>query len=725
MLRRLPGPGTPIKNPAPLPILNRCPVRIVKNTVNFGFGVMLSLSCFMAHSHPQPKSAADEEEPPALETVDVAGRATDLIGVASSASQGVVGQPEFKYRPLARVGELVEVVPGMLATQHSGSGKANQYFLRGFNLDHGTDFSVMVDGVPMNSPSHAHGQGYLDLNSLIPELVDKVEYGKGPYYAEVGNFGTAGYTRMHTMHKLDQGFVKFTGGQYDYYRTVAANSNKVGGGDLLYGGEMTFYNGVWQVPEDTQKFNGMVRYTIDQDDWGLSLNGKAYHNTWTATNQIPLSAVDLGEIGLYGSGDPSDGGTSNRYSFSANTWRRGDSWKNDLNAYVVYSDLDLYSNFTGYLDHPILGDQLNQKERRWIGGGNGEQTWFNKWFGFDMDNSVGFLIRHDSISGLALNHSVNRRVFERVSNDDVSETHGGVFVRNQTQWLSKFKTIAGLRGDFFGWDVTSHAQPLNSGGQYRGIFSPKLSLVFGPWADTEFFLNMGYGYHSNDARGTTLRVDPAGVAATPVAPLTRQRGAEIGVRSEYVQGLKTTLALWWLQSDSELVWVGDAGTNEPTGKSERYGVEWTNYYKPVEWLTLDADFAFSAANYTGVPHDENRVPNSVRQVITAGAVVDLPMGFFATTRVRHFGDVPLNEGNTFNAGSTTLVSLGVGYQQPAYKLELEVFNLFDSKQYDIAYNYNYRTQSDVRLGVNEEGRNDIIFHPVEPQMVRGTVMVKF
>ena len=173
-----------------------------RKSAKFGFGVLLSLSCLMAHSHPQPKPSDEEEESTILETVDVEGRATDLIGETSSASQGVVGQPEFKYRPLARVGELVEVVPGMLATQHSGSGKANQYFLRGFNLDHGTDFSVMVDGVPMNSPTHAHGQGYLDLNSLIPELVDKVEYGKGPYYADVGNFSTAGYTRMHTMHKL-------------------------------------------------------------------------------------------------------------------------------------------------------------------------------------------------------------------------------------------------------------------------------------------------------------------------------------------------------------------------------------------------------------------------------------------------------------------------------------------------------------------------------------------
>ncbi|MFM8330142.1 MAG: TonB-dependent receptor [Candidatus Methylumidiphilus sp.] len=679
----------------------------------------------MAHSHPQPKSAQAEEESTTLDTVEVEGRATDLIGVATSASQGVVGQPEFKFRPLARVGELIEVVPGMLATQHSGTGKANQYFLRGFNLDHGTDFNVMVDGVPMNMPSHAHGQGYLDLNSLIPELVDKVEYGKGPYYSDIGDFSSAGYARFHTMHTLDKGFVKFTGGQYDFYRTVAANTNKIGDGELLYGGEMTFYDGVWQQPEDTKKYNGMLRYTIDKSDWGLSVNAKAYHNTWTATNQIPLYAVKEGQMGLYDTQDPSDGGISNRYSGSVNLWSRGDSWKNELNTYVVYSDLELYSNFTGFLDNPILGDQLQQKERRMIAGGSGEQTWFNNLFGFEMDNTVGFMVRYDGISGLALNHTSNRQLIDVRTNSNVDETHGGVFFRNQTHWLSKFRTVAGLRGDFYNFHVSSFSQPLNSGSRYAGLLSPKLTFIAGPWADTEFFLNLGYGYHSNDARGTTTHIDADGNLVDPVTPLVRSRGAEIGMRTQYVQGLNSTLSVWWLQLDSELVWIGDAGTNEPTGKSERYGVEWANYYKPTDWLTLDADFAFSAANYTGVPYTENRVPNSVRRVITAGAVVDHPSGFFGTMRVRHFGDVPLNEGNTFNAGDTTLLSLGAGYQKDFYKLEIEVFNLLDSKRYDIAYNYNYRTRSDAINGLNPDGVDGIVMHPVEPQMVRGTVMVKF
>ncbi len=712
-------------------------MRIVKNTVNFGLGVLLSLSCFVAHSHPQSetetesasksksKSASKEEEPAVLETVEVEGRARDLIGVTSSASQGEVGQPEFQYRPLSRVGELIETVPGMMATQHSGSGKANQYFLRGFNLDHGTDFSTWVDGIPINMPTHAHGQGYMDLNSVIPELADKIEYDKGPYYADVGDFSSAGYAHINSMDKLNQGFVKFTGGSFNYYRGVAANSNKLGEGDLLYGTEVNFYNGPWQQAEITNKFNGILRYTLDQGNWGLSIFGKAYHNSWTATNQIPLYAVQSEGWNLYGTGDPSDGGISNRYSFSTNLWGKGDSWKNNLNVYAVYTDLDLYSNFTGYLNYPTLGDQMEQKERRWMGGANGEQTWFNKWFGFDMDNTVGFQVRHDSISGLALNQTVNRLVFKQDTLDNVGETVGSVFLNNKTQWLNKFKTVAGVRGDFYSFDVTDLLGGTNSGSKYRGIFSPKLSLIAGPWADTEFFINMGYGFHSNDARGVTATVDTNGAAIINVSPLTRQRGAEFGVRSQYVRGLNTTLALWYLHSDSELVWYADSGTNEPTGPSERYGVEWTNYYKPTDWVTLDADFAFSVANYTGVPSNQRFVPNAVHRVISAGAVFDLSQGFFATSRVRHFGSVPLTTDNSLNAGNTTLVTLGLGYEQPAYKLEVDIFNLFNSHSNDIAYEDVYRTQSDVRNSINPNGVDGITFHPVEPRMVRATATVKF
>lgn len=313
-----------------------------------------------------------------LSTVEVKGKTNHLNTQANSASQGIVSQAKISNRPVARVGEMVEVVPGALATQHSGSGKANQFFLRGFNLDHGTDFSVMVDGVPMNMPSHTHGQGYLDLNSVIPELVENIEYGKGPYYAEVGDFASAGYMRMLTLPKLSQGLVKFTGGEFGYYRSLLANSHKIGDGDLLYAGEFNFYDGVWQQPEDLDKYNGMVRYTLDTKNWGISANAKAYHARWNATNQIPQRAIDADVLDLYGTMDASDGGISNRYSLASHFWSKGAGYKNDVNAYLVYYDLDLYSNNTGYLDFPIQGDQINQTEQRVVVGGNGEQAWFNK-----------------------------------------------------------------------------------------------------------------------------------------------------------------------------------------------------------------------------------------------------------------------------------------------------------------------------------------------------------
>jgi hypothetical protein len=708
------------RSSVPVPVaLRSCPAVDTKPAIHRGLGFALCVLAGPALSHPQPESAPDEVVE--LEAVEVSGRGADLLGVADSASQGEVGRPQFEYRPLARIGELVEVVPGTLATQHSGSGKANQFFLRGFNLDHGTDFNATLDGVPLNLRSHAHGQGYLDLNSIIPELVDKIEYGKGPYYADQGDFSSAGYARFHTLHRLAEGFVKFTGGEYDYYRGVAAHSNRLGDGDLLYAGEVNTFNGPWVVPENSYKYNGMVRYTVDHEDWGYAVNGKAYNSSWTATNQIPERAVQARELSLYGSMDPSDGGNTNRYSLAGNLWSRGEGHKNELNVYAVYYDLDLYSNFTGYLEDPVHGDQIKQQESRVISGANGEQTWFNRLFGFEMDNSLGFQVRYDGINNLGLIHTADRQVLNTLSMDDVDETSLSFYARNQTFWLPWFRTVAGLRSDTFWFDVTSKLTPQNSGSDSATMVSPKLSLIFGPWADTELFVNLGYGFHSNDARGVTARVDPLdpAVALSPVPGLSRQRGAEGGFRTQYVPGLVSTLAVWWLHSDSELVFVGDAGTTEPTGSSERYGVEWTNYYKPLNWLTLDGDFAFTSARYLDVPKSENDIPNSVGTVIGAGAVAQLPYDFFATARVRHFGQVPLNEAGTAWAGDTTLVNLGGGWQYQKLKLEVDVFNLFDSRANDIAYFYESRYP---RNAAPQEG---IMLHPVMPRQVRVSVSLSF
>jgi len=672
-------------------------------------------------THSSQALSSDKTGIVALDTVEVNAPVNRALGAATSASQGVVEQAKLNYRPLARAGELVEVVPGALATQHSGSGKANQFYLRGFNLDHGTDFSVMVDGVPMNMPSHAHGQGYLDLNSVIPELVDRIDYGKGPYYADAGDFSSAGYSRMHTMHNLPKGLLKFTGGEFGYYRTLLADSAKIGSGNLLAAGEFNAYDGVWQQPEDLGKYNGMLRYTLDNKHWGLSVNAKAYHSGWNATNQIPERAIDSGLLDLYGSIDRSDGGNSSRYSVSSNAWSRGDSYKNDFNAYLVYYDLNLYSNPTGFLDNPVQGDQVHQTERRVVSGGNGEQTWFAQWFGVDVDNSLGLQIRHDEVIGAALNHSEQRRIFQTVRKDDISETSVAVYLKNQVQWLKKFRSISGLRADFLDMDVNSLTLAANSGQRKASLLSPKLSLIFGPWASNEVFANLGYGHHSNDARGATLRVNPvSGDSAESVSPLVRSRGGEIGLRNRLIPGLNSTLALWWMQVNSELIFVGDASTTEPSGRSERHGVEWSNYYQVNDNLTLDADLSFSKARYVGVPRELNRISNSVGRIISAGAVVQLPYHTFTTLRLRHFGDIPLNDSGSFSAGDTTLVNWGLGYQHKDLKLELDLFNLLGSKSNDTAYAYTSRLPGEAAEGVD-----GILRHPVEPRMLRLTGSLRF
>ncbi|MBD9357657.1 TonB-dependent receptor [Methylomonas albis] len=678
------------------------------------------------------KRAAKAEKAEELEAVAVEedGRGKNLLGIAGSASQGEVSQKQFEHRPFSRNGELIEVVPGAVATQHSGSGKANQYFLRGFNLDHGTDFTTYVDGIPMNMTTHAHGQGYMDINSIIPELVKKVEYGKGPYYAEVGDFSAAGYAKMFTVDKLDKGIAKFTAGSFDYYRTLVANSSKVGDGDLLYAGEFNLYNGVWQVPEDSKKFNGQMRYTLDRGDWGMSINGKAYTNSWTATNQIPQAAVDNGSIGLYGSMDPTDGGESNRYSVSSSFWNQGGNWKNDANLYALYTDLQLFSNFSGFTRGPE-GDQILQSERRVQTGGHFEHTRYNKWFGFEMDNSVGLQFRNDQILDLGLYETQARQILNTVSKSNVGVTTVGTYFKNTTHWHDKVRTVAGLRGDFINNEVDvldnkNHdpsVSAANSGSRGKAMVSPKLSLVVGPWYDTEYFFNVGYGYHSNDARGTTLQANPndgspVDSAAARIRPAAWSRGGEAGIRSNYIPGLSSTFALWWLESSQELVFVGDEGTTDVTGKSHRYGVEFTNYYKPFEWLTLDADFALTTAKYAA---DNTYIPNSVGRVVSTGATIEAPNGLFGTIRLRHFGRVylgPDDNGTDQWSGDTNIVNLGAGYKQKQYKFEIDIFNILGSQSNDIAYAYGYEyPQGSAGSG--------ILKHPVEPRMVRGTITVNF
>jgi hypothetical protein len=690
---------------------------------------------------------ASEESVVKLKEVVVVGkgRGTSLIGETQSASQGFIGQEQIKNRAFSRVGEVLEFIPGMIATEQAGDGKANQYFLRGFNLDHGTDFATFLDGVPINLPSHAHGQGYMDLNSLIPELIDHVQYGKGPYYADQGDFSAAGHAKMTTFNSLPQGFAKFTAGSFGFYRGVAANSSQIGNGNLLYAVDVNAYNGPWVLAEHALKLNGMLKYSLDKGNWGMSLGVKAYKVDWRSTNQIPLFAVNDGLINRFGNIDPTDNGKSDRYTLHGDWWQKEKNYRREASFYLAKYDLDLFSDFSGFINSVannvvlpggiIPSDQINQRESRIYFGGRAQQSWFSKVVGFDMENTLGMQVRND-LNHVLLNNSNRGVVYKNVSNDQVAETSVGVYLQNQTYWLPKLRTIAGLRGDIFNFDVHAITIPQNSGNRTASLVSPKLSVVLGPWYDSEIYLNAGEGYHSNDARGVTATINSNQIIGNNFAPqlaapgLVRAKGAEVGFRTEAIAGLKSTVAIWYLHSASELVFSGDAGTTETSGASTRYGIEWANFYRPINWLTLDADLSLTHARYDQAQLNQAsspanqaygfHIPNAVGRTISAGATLNLPHNFFATLRLRHFGNVSVDTNNPVAPYSTTIVNLSTGYELVRkFKLQLDVLNLLNAHNNDIAYYYGYQTSPAATA------KDGLVFKSIEPRMFRVSLIYHF
>src|SRR5271166_462683 len=342
-------------------------------------------------------------------TVEVQGREDSLIGIADSASQGTVGAREIQDRPILRSGEVLETVPGLMITQHAGGGKANQYFLRGFNLDHGTDFAVSLDGMPLNLPSHAHGEGYSDMNTVIPEFVQRVNFQKGPYYADIGNFGSTGSANLEFFKTLPENFFLVEGGMYGFGRFVFGVSQKLGSGHLLYGGEAYHEDGPWTHPDNYYKFNGLLGYSQGGDANGFSITARAYRGTWHSSDQIPVDAIPL--VGYFGALNPTDGGESQRYSLQGEWHRQDANSETKITAYGFYYDLNLFSDSTYYLNDPNKGDQFEQQDRRWVAGLDAHHAIFSEWFGHKVENTFGLQVRNDWV------HNGLYRTEDRVRTD--------------------------------------------------------------------------------------------------------------------------------------------------------------------------------------------------------------------------------------------------------------------------------------------------------------------
>jgi hypothetical protein len=672
-----------------------------------------------------------EASPPAtpdrvteLPEVVVRGRAEDILGVAVSASEGAVGVEDLKDLPLLRRGEIMETVPGLVVTQHSGDGKANQYFLRGFNLDHGTDFAFSVDDVPVNLPSHAHGQGYSDLNFMIPELVDFIDYKKGPFYAEVGDFSGAGAANVHLVNTLPQGTLNLQGGEYGFLRGLVAASPKLGPGTLLFALEYNHYDGPWVVHEDSNRFNGLLRYhwVQEKDEVGVTASVYVAPN-WHSTDHVAQRAVDEALITRFGTLDPSDGGSTGRGGLSLNWLHTHDDGTTSLTVYGFYYRLNLFSNFTYFLDDRVNGDQFEQIDRRYVAGAHLKRTWNQTWLGKDVENTIGLQTRNDYLPWSGLDHTKAREVIGVYINDRIEEFASGAYVHSQIQWTSKLRTHLGVRTDVFAVDVHSDS-PANSGSATSAIVSPKVSIIAGPWNKTEFYLSFGTGFHSNDARGMTATESVAADLKVPL--LVRTEGAEVGARTSILPGLVSTLSLWYLRSNSELTFAGDAGDTEPTAASRRYGVEWANFYKPLPWLTLSADVALTHARYACVGSTPDcdsvgpYIPNSIPMVVSGVATAESPMGLFASARVRALSSQPLVEDNSVREPALTIVDARVGYRRDRYEVAIDGLNLLDTKGDDIAYYYQSRLP-----GEPAEGVNDVHFHPAEPFEIRGGVTVHY
>jgi len=721
----------------------------------------------------QPSAAANCQATPAaasniqpIEEITVTAPRRELLGTASTASEGVVDDEEIQLTPDYRPGQILETVPGLIVTLHSGEGKANQYLLRGYNLDHGTDLETYVDYMPINQPTHAHGQGYTDLNFMIPELADEITYTKGPYYANVGDFGAVGSVRVGYRDTIaDQATA--TVGTLGYERLFTAESQPLGQGHLLEAAELQHYDGPFVVPDDARKENLVLRYSQGGEDNGFSVTGMFYHQVWANTTDIPIRAVP--QIGYFGSLEPSDGGHAMRGSLSAQYHADLGGGQFSASAFYIYNQLNLFNDFTHFLVDPVHGDQEDQFERRNVIGNAADYTLPVTVGGFRNELLMGALTRYDildvgrqpSEDQVPLTTEESAGDPAPFSNHDrVSLFAGALYLQATTHWSSTLRSVLGVRDDYqHGTDhdflaaLHETAAYTNGGARGQSLLQPKGSLIYTPRDDVEFYLSAGEGFHSADLRGVNQDRSPAlGLPPTPL--LAKQYGEEVGVRTELQRNFTMTLALYNLWQQSETIIDPDIGMDAAGPPSERYGFEINATYQIRKWLELYGSFSGNHARFTesfddGTGHLGKYITDAPAFIGSLALYLHDLGPWSGGLEYRYLGNYPLSSGPCVNSAAvhdfpgvatscanapTALGQVnGKGFGQlnldlhyafaQRWTASIGIYNLLNTRAPAAEFWYVDRLQSEV--AAYPDGRADIHEHPLEPLMARFSISMRF
>jgi hypothetical protein len=700
-----------------------------------------------------------------LQEITVTAERLELLGTAASASEGVVADQELQLTPAYRPGQMLETVPGLIVTLHSGEGKANQFLMRGYNLDHGTDLAIYVDAMPINQPTHAHGQGYTDLNFMIPELAEGLSYTKGPYYANVGDFGAVGSVRASYRDTIaDQ--VSASVGTLDYQRIFTAGSEALGDGHLLAAAEVQHYDGPFENPDDARRENAVLRYSEGDEHNGYSVTGMFYDQLWNNTTDMPIRAITEGLVrNRFGTLDPTDGGRAQRASLSVQYHETLGDGQFSASSCFIYNQLHLYNDFTHFLVDPVHGDQEDQFENRRVLGGAANYTLPVPLGAIENEISVGILTRYDLL-GVGRLPSEDRVPLPPQNDppafsnsDQVYLFAGAAHLQATTHWTSTLRSVLGLRDDYqHGTDVDylaalhEAAGYTNGGTAAQSLLQPKGSLIYTPNNYLEFYFAAGQGFHSADLRGVNQdRSVDLGLPNTPL--LAKQDGEEVGVRAEIQRNIAFTLAVYNLWQQSETIIDPDVGADTAGPPSRRYGYEINLTYQIRRWLEFYGSFSGDHTRFThpfddGTGHLGHYITDAPLATGSAALYLTNLGRWSGGLNYRYLGNYPLSSGPCANSaavhdfpGATSCanaptapgqvngkgfgeLNADVHYALPSgWITSVGIYNLLNTHAAAAEFWYVDRLNSEI--DTYPDGRADVHEHPLEPIMARFTISKQF